>query len=79
MPPARPGNLRWAGEQPDGAPGVTPPAGVATAAVAVDLAVATAMTGVAVWGCYSESHPTNRALDITHGHASLRLLPGRIY
>jgi signal transduction histidine kinase len=49
----------------DGAPGRRP---WRPPPLAVDLAVAIAMTVVTVWGCYSESHPTNPALDNSHGH-----------
>ena len=34
----------------------------------VDIALATAVTGVTLWGCYSESNPSARALSVTRGH-----------
>jgi signal transduction histidine kinase len=34
----------------------------------VDVALAVAVTAVTVWGCYSESNPSTRALRVMHGH-----------
>jgi signal transduction histidine kinase len=34
----------------------------------VDLALAAAVTGVTVWGCYSESNPSTQALRASFGH-----------
>jgi signal transduction histidine kinase len=34
-----------------------------------DLALAAAVTGTSVWGCYSESNPSTRALRFLDGHA----------
>ncbi|MFC4031949.1 sensor histidine kinase [Streptomyces polygonati] len=33
-----------------------------------DTALAVAVTGVTVWGCYSESNPSSQALRVLHGH-----------
>ncbi|SDP08780.1 Signal transduction histidine kinase [Actinacidiphila guanduensis] len=34
----------------------------------VDLCLAIVVTGVTVWGCYSESNPSSKALRVLHGH-----------